>query len=86
MDAIRAEPSTLLPFGMVKATLAPRIGEMWKDLYRCTVNDWRQPFRLILDRCSRRAALSGICGRPVDDLRVPMYESNQPSRSYNRFF
>jgi hypothetical protein len=81
-----AKPSTFLPFGRAKASLVSSNGEMWtpraatkRALLRSAVFD---------PVCSmpRATGFLGKCGLTVDDLPTAMYESNQPTKSYNRFF
>jgi hypothetical protein len=80
-----AKSSTLLAFGCAKASLVLSNGEMWTPhavteqvSLRSTVFNRR---RLL----PHTASFTGICGLTVDDAQTAMYESNQPTKSYNRF-
>jgi hypothetical protein len=87
MDRIKAQPSTFPPSGMEKAMQALSNGEMWTapaPIQLARPRNAGLDGSLINHAAAR--AFRGKCERTVDDAKVLMYESNQPPRSYNRFF
>jgi hypothetical protein len=68
-----------------KAILVRNTGEMWIDArIKGKTSAKAQQTGLTLTSSIAKPAV-GICGWTVDDVWAQMYESNQPSKHYNRF-
>jgi hypothetical protein len=82
---ITAKSSTLLPFGSAKASPVLSNGEMWTP--RAATHRTSLRSAVFDQHClpPHTTGFSGICGLTVDDPPTAMYESNQPTKSYNRF-
>jgi hypothetical protein len=77
-------PSTFGPSGIARPDKSPGIGEMWIGLKQAANSRNKTPQMRTFSRSFIPAPGMRICGSSVDDMCAQLYESNQPSKHYNK--
>lgn len=77
-------PSTFGSFGTAELVRRSSIGEMWIGAKRSAISYPKPAQMCASSHGFIRWPGMRICGSSVDDMWVQLYESNQPSKYYNK--
>jgi hypothetical protein len=77
-------PSTFGSFGTAGSGRGSSIGEMWIGAKQAAIFRHKRAQMPASSHGFIRSPGMRICGSSVDDVWVQLYESNQPSKYYNK--